>query len=376
MNILYIADPNSIHDVKWITYFSKDTLNTVYVLPRSRHYSPSTLYQNLGATLLEPIPDFSIIRFYRTLLTAKKINSIIMKHNIQLLHILYAEPNALWSIFRIYFKIRIIISARGTDVLKTIPHSFQHRNILNFLVSKAYKKAFRLADWVTGTSNTQLTSIKKFSGRTQNISVIHTGVNIKYFTMDTKKYFPENLKEPFVLFPRYLRPIYNHEFCLDAIELLPQEILREYRMVFVGRDSGDDEYQNLLMKRMGTLKKASFCLLPKLEQKEIFEIYKRSSVVVMTPISDGTPVSAMEALGCGAKLILGPLNYDNTIFNDAKKLTAWNKAELAQLIVELISMPSKGVSSSFFTLIDRQIEMEKLKEIYLRLHTSKNGIGG
>jgi hypothetical protein len=370
MNILYLADPHSLHDQKWISYFSASKLNQTYIVPRNRHVSTGgNNYIGSGATLLSSIPDFSIVRVYQTLFTVFKIRSIIKKNDIDLIHILYAEPNALWSVFRKTFGVPVIISTRGTDVLKTIPETFLRKSLINFLVAPLYKRAFLNASWVTCTSEKQIQSIVSFSGRKERISIVRTGVDLsKPFE---KGDLPSALigGTKYILFPRYIRPVYNHEFCLEAIKLLPPLIKSEYKMVFLGRNAGDLEYQAVLEKMMESVRNTNFVFLEKQSQRNLFELYRGASLVVMTPLSDGSPVSGMEALLCGAKLILGPLEYDKEIFSStAKILKQWSVVELKDSIVSVLeSIEEIEIGAETKKLMDRGHNMKNLEILYKKI---------
>ena len=58
----------------------------------------------------------------------------------------------------------------------------------------------------------------------------------------------------------------------------------------------------------------------------------------MTPKSDGSPVSGMEAIALNKKLILGPLEYDRDIFSEPNVfyLNSWSTIELSSLIESVI----------------------------------------
>lgn len=363
--MLYLADPNSIHDIKWITWFTNLDSNKVFILSRKIHNKRFDNYHYHYIKSVGYIEDFSIVRFYRTLYTALRIKRIINHNKIDCIHILYAEPNALWCFFRNYFGVPMVISSRGTDVLKTIPEFFKKRSLIDYFVTPIYKIAFQLADWVTGTSQQQLDSIKKFSKRDSRICLVRTGVDLERLLMDTSSFYPLNEYLSFVLFPRFIKPLYNHELCLKAIALLSSEIKSKYKMVFVGKNDGDSKYQLELEKMMNSIHDAHFIFLPKLEQEQIFELYKRASLVVMTPLSDGSPVSAMEAMACGANVILGPLNYDQEIFNDnVNKLSSWNEHELAKLMTRSVTQGRRKVNEEWLTLVNRNLQMKKVWNIY------------
>lgn len=375
MNILFLADPNSTHDFKWINFFTSNAMVNALLLPRKQHWATYPEQTSASwARMLAPIPDFSIFRFYRTLLTAFRIRRIIRQERIDLMNIHYAEPNALWCIFRWFFGVPMIITTLGTDVLVTIPNAFNSKTLINRFVAPAYKRAFRNADWITGTSETQLQSVMAFSGRADRMTIIRTGVDLEGLRSNTSPFFPLDDNSPYVLFPRYIKPIYNHSFCLAAIEQLSDRVKMKYKMVFVGRDHGDAAFQKEMEQQMNQQSDVRFEFIGKQSQEAIFELYKRASVVVMTPLSDGSPVSGMEALLCGAKLILGPLNYDADIFSQAIRMKTWDAAELASLITQALDDPARPqLSAETTATMDRETNMQNMLEIYKSLLEPKGG---
>lgn len=364
MNILYFADPNSIHDIKWIDYFLEKNIATSFWLIRKHHFKKSA--NNKKLSFFKPIDDFSILRFPLTLVTAFRIKKIIKKYKIDIIHILYAEPNALWCNFRKYFNVPMIITCRGTDVLKTIPEAYTKKTPINRIVAPLYTRAFQMADQITGTSQKQLQSIVQFSGRVSNTNIVLTGVDFKRLLVDTQAHFPLLDDRPYILFPRYIKPIYNHEFALSTIKLLPLLVKEKYKMVFVGKNAGDMNYQETLVELMSAMGDVHFEFIKKQPQEAIFELYKRASLVVMTPHSDGSPVSAMEALTCGAPVILGPLAYDESFVEKGiYKLKKWDNKELVLKITEVLTNTNTYTSSpAKFDDFSLESNMDKMLEIY------------
>lgn len=378
MNVLYLANPNDNHDLKWISYFVENKLVRGFLMPRESHKAPLGIKLQAGSLeIVDSIPDFSILRFHQTLLTAIKIRRFIRKNEIHAIHILFAEPNALWCLFRNFFSIPIIITCRGTDVLQTIPRTFQTRNLINLFVAPAYRLAFRRADYITGTSQQQLKSIFNFSGRETNISIVRTGVDISRMLSDTSGFFPLSDFSPYILFPRYIKPLYNHEFCLEAVALLPPEIKSAYKFVFVGKncESQQATYQSFLEEKMKSIQHVDFIFLPEMQQESMFELYKRSSLVVMTPHSDGSPVSAMEAIVCGSNVILGPLQYDEEVFKAwTFHLKSWDATELARLMTNCLQEAKTKDVNAYVHLVDRNKEMKKVAKIYESVLGEQAGI--
>ena len=370
MNILYFADPHSIHDIKWINYFSDHLGHQTYILPRRGQVIERKISTyGTKAVQLDPIIDFSIVRFYRTLLTATRIKATIKKYKIDMVHILYSEPNVLWCLFQFIFGVPMIVSTRGTDVLQTIPKVFQRKSLINFLAAPAYRKAFLKADWVTCTSSKQIKSVITFSGRTSHISIVRTGVDLSLIenSLFEKK---STIEGPFVLFPRLIQPVYNHEFGLQAIAGLSEDLKKKYKMVFLGKNSGNLQYQNLLEQMMRATKGVDFVFLEKQNAGSLINLYRNATVVVMTPLSDGSPVSAMEAIVCGTPVILGPIDYDQELFSESViKLTTWNVQELIDRLTDLLTEKIKfsPVSSSVREKMDRMYNMSRLNKIYKQI---------
>lgn len=367
INILYLADPGSIHDVKWISFFLNREDTEVFLISRRHHGSHR--FPLPGVNRIGSIGDFSIFRFFTTIKTALLLKKVIKASNISIVHILYAEPNALWCVFRKFLGIPMIITCRGSDVLRTIPQFFESKSFLHLLVRKLYKMAFTEADWVTATSQSQLQAILKFSTRKQAISLIRTGIDIDVIRKDTRAFFPlRSDAQEFVLFPRLIKPVYNHQFALSAIKLLPLDIKSRFRMVFVGRDGGDQKYQKYLETLIAEIHDAKVIFLSKQPQEALFELYKRASLVIMTPLWDGTSVSATEALACGSPVILGPISYDSEIAEKAYILRSWDCSELAEAIKQSLNRPKKeDVLDSLPRSLDREHNMTEMNKIYRQL---------
>jgi glycosyltransferase involved in cell wall biosynthesis len=369
MNILYLADPNSIHDLKWISFFSLNKNVNAYILPQTGHRqrfiasgkSGQILKEN-KIHLLPAVKEFSILRFYRTFYDFQVIKNLIKRKKIDLIHVMYAEPSALWGLGRRCFNTPMILTTRGTDILYTIPETFKKNTAIDFISSRLYKKAIPSFDEITVTSQEQRRMISTLTGRVEGIEVLRTGVDIDAIRADTTNFMPEILSDRnFILFPRLMRPIYNHEFSIEAIALLPDIIIKHFTVVFLGADGTDIAYIQRIKQKMvelGTTVDVVF--LPVQSQLSIWELYKRASVVVMTPKSDGSPVSAMEAAICNTPVILPPLNYDDEIFDEYfYKLKCWDPKELAVLI-ERVLLIGNSVKTSIVSKYDRKEYMEKL----------------
>lgn len=376
MNVLYIADPTSIHDVRWINALTSYENVSGFVIWRSAHSSQSSLNSRLlneCVCMIDSIEDPSVIRPWRNWIQLLKVRKIIRRHNIRLLHILYAEPNALWSGWKSWLGVPVLITTRGTDILKTIPAFFANKSLLNTVVSRRYRRAFNDADQIFCTSLRQIERLKQLS-ITASVKLVRTGIDIDRIKNISDAETKNRIRMPYILMPRNMRPIYNHEFSLDAIGLLDVEIRKNYRFVFVGSNAKDQSYFRRVYDKAHKID-AEILFLPSLGHAELLALLKGSCIVVMNPLSDGSPVTAMEAMAFKVPVILPPLNYDEDVFGGVWSFNDWSPASLATSIKELVKTDRSDLSERLEDNFRRvavfgntQVEMHKVVEVYSELN--------
>jgi glycosyltransferase involved in cell wall biosynthesis len=371
--VLYLADPNSVHDLNWISYFTLTSVADAFVicLPHQhKRFLMNPDHQRILAdnrfTLMRPIARFSIWRLWDLLSSYIYIQHLLRKERIQIVHIMYGEPNALWSIFRKKFDLPVVITTHGSDILLTIPSFFASNTPHKKLVSYLYKRAIQAADVVTCTSLSQAQTVERLTRR-KDVHVVRTGVSLERLASNAGTFPNELMGKRFILFPRYFKPVYNHELALAAIKNLPTKVRSTYSMVFLGAESGYLTYADFI-KRQSESIDAEFYFLPKQSQENFLTLLRRASLVVMTPLSDGSPVSAMEAIACGAPVVVGPLHYDPEIFDGhVRRMKSWDAIELAELMTDELSREKTAKKSVNPAIFDRRFQMEKIADIYTRL---------
>lgn len=345
MNILFLNDPSCVHGFKWMKYFSNQTEKyTCFVI--GQQHQDKRLEDKIKHKLianniqyLAPVFEFSVSNFIRTSKDFRYLKQIIVENKIDIIHIMYAEPNVMWGLGKSYFGIPMILTTRGTDVLVTIPSITKQKHPFNQLLKVLFRDAFQNMDFISSTSSKQQKAvIEILNGKKVPTEVIRTGIYIDDVLKPSTTEIDNQLQnKPFIFFPRYMNTLYNHDFSLDAIAMLPKEIVEKYKMVFVDGNGKAVGYIEDIRKRMNSIKDANFVFLNELSQNELFDLYKKSSLVIMNPLSDGSPVSALESMCVGKPVILGPLDYDKDLFeNTTFQLKKWDAKELADLIVYIL----------------------------------------
>lgn len=100
-----------------------------------------------------------------------------------------------------------------------------------------------------------------------------------------------------------------------------------------------------------------------MEADQYFDVLSKSAVVVMTPKSDGAPVSGMEALASQSKLVLPNLNYDHDLYEGAFYYEASNSDACRDAILKALDTSSE-FKSDYLDRVNRDFQMEKVRAIY------------
>jgi glycosyltransferase involved in cell wall biosynthesis len=138
-------------------------------------------------------------------------------------------------------------------------------------------------------------------------------------------------------------------------------------------DTKDQDYFRTIHTRAAKIK-ADIRFLPSLRHSEFVGLCKQSSLVVMNPISDGSPVTAMETMALGVPVILPPLEYDKDVFEHAWFFDKWESSVLARCIEEVLASDEAELIARVDASLQKvkrsaniETEMAKVQDIYAGL---------
>lgn len=374
-SILYICNPASIHDIKWLTFFAAQSNQyKVYVVGERQNIADfDTLKKEVevsGATLLPSIETFSIRKPLSTIQSIRTLRQYCRQYHINLVHVLFASPHALWCN---YLKTPYLITTRGSDILLVIPELLKGGYYARWLFG-VFKKVFLNAAALTATSDKQAEKAIALFGLTRSPEVIRTGVDVERIERITNgDFLPELLAgEKFVFSPRYISPLYNTLFQLEAIEHLPQSVIDRFLFVFIRGRKFDEAYLQKVTARLNELQGGRglrFTIINYLSQDAIWTCFKYAALTLNTPVSDGTPNSCLEAMAAGCPLIIPNIGYDKSLFsNNCFIYEPGNVDQLTEYIV--LALSSYPQSHREKALADvrafgnRTTEMNKLDKLY------------
>lgn len=374
MNIAFFANPTSIHDVKWINRLAKE--HGVIVI--CGECNPEKVL--LDATIpIYPVIDggYPMFNLYRKQKIVKQLKTIFKTHKIDIVHSMYIVPNAFW-VDDTGFK-NHIITTRGSDVLVEYETKFHGGRTLlkkytdNYLRNKL-RKALNNAKYITSTSTQQQQTIKQFIHDKDKLHLIRTGIDTKAFLNQLNILPDKKTENKLLLFsPRRMLPIYNIDIIVKAGKQLIDKGFKNFKLLLID-DAPHTEYSNTIHALIHSLQINEYCLyLPQQTNEDMIKQYLRSDIVVMIPKSDGTPVSAIEAMLAKKPVVLGNLDYDSDLFNDNTvwKLTSFAPEELAKIILSITNDSKENITLKIQTAYENTLEladMEKSLKLLTKLY--------
>lgn len=377
MNILFLASAVGIHDHKWMMYFSQDIRNNVYLvcevgsLAKADEKTLCFLKEN-RIHVCEPIREFSFRNINQKRKSIKKLRKICDEHDIDIVHALFAVPNAMWAYFT---KKKFVITTRGSDMMKVMPElrrpglrKFYMRYL--FLI---YKKAFLTACYITSTSGRQKSKIEEIFGR-HDVELVRTGVEVESISnINTEEYIPEALKgKKMVLSPRMIHPLYNTEVQAKAIAKLEKRYLDEYTFVFFKNHNTSPDYLEQVLHILDANNDIDYHVFDLIPQTNMLACVRVAALCIMIPERDGTPNSALEAMAARCPLIVGNFDYDDDLFtNTCMRLNSNTVEDLLAAMRQALDHYPDGMLDHAFSIVskfgNRPVEMEKIQRIYSEL---------
>jgi glycosyltransferase involved in cell wall biosynthesis len=378
MNIAYIGFPQYELDCKWSNHFEKGNkvifLNSPLDKSAYRFLSPSIkVFEVLPSTF-----PFTKIFLKRKIL--KKIRSILLKENIDIIHSLYAIPNSFWA-FELGFK-NHIITTRGSDILidydKTFknPSTFKEKIIYRYL-RKKFENTVNAAKYITSTSTKQIQVLEKFMQDPSKLNLIRTGIDITKFSVPKKSHIQDPDDRLIIFSPRVNTPLYNIELIIEAFSLFKiRNPFLALELILIDYFPGT-AYSILLSEKISALNLAPFCRILSMQtEAQMVQLYLECSIVISVPKSDGTPNSVLEAMLAKRPVILSNLDYDLDLFNNKTiwKLSENTPEELAEKLSEIhlmeITRLEEKLNFAHLTVVEKanlDTECDKIQILYQRM---------
>ena len=368
LRLCYISNPNSTHTRRWVSWFARrgHMVCLLADVPLQEPW-PEVLVIDLSKIFYAPIIRFPFWSIWLRQFLHRWQPHILHAHRVNSAGWLAAASG-----FHPY-----VVTPWGSDVFIQPQHSMLARMLARFTLSNA--------DLITTNSQAISEQVIKLGARKDVLSMIQFGVELDVFNptpshnfenIELRKRLSLSENARLVLSARAIRPIYNIDSILQAIPLVHQ---RFPEAVFVFTDYNTDPiYKKRLdvMSRELGLEATIRWFPPTKSRYEMAELYRMSELVVSVPISDGTPVSILEAMACGKPVIctdLPSLREFITSGENGWLVPVGQTAPLAEAIMRLLDQPElsrdlgKKANQTVAEKANYEEEMQRMESIYTRL---------
>lgn len=217
-------------------------------------------------------------------------------------------------------------------------------------VPRAVKKATHV---VTISSYVKAELIKQYELQANNVSVIYPAINTAMFyprsevlVRKTKNKF--GITKPYIMFTGTLEPRKNIESLLSAYGLLSEQFRRKYCLVIVGAKGWRD---TSLQSRLSKTSKDSVYVLGSVDDSELAALYSGAAIFVFPSHYEGFGMPPLEAMACGAPVIVANNSSLPEVVGSAAILVNANRpSEIKKSIVEVLgnkNLRNKMVKSGY-----------------------------
>jgi len=300
------------------------------------------------ASIIENILKHSMrdpIRIYWENLYTHEIIKIVKEYNIDIIHAHFLYPEGLCSLFakrRTHSPLIVTTHGYELNVVPEIGYGLLLRREYLPLVKTVLKEA----DLVIAVSKELYKKAKTLDSKS-NVVYLPNAVNTKVFcppkSLEEKLEIRRNLlnlhENHFVLInTRHLTPVYDHSTIIASLAYLKRinpTLYRRTRLIIIG-DGPLRKYIRLLAYKLNVIK--NVIIVGYKPRNLISKFLKAADVFVNTSLSEGMPLSILEAMATGLPVISTPVGGIPDIIKDKENgflVSPKNYKELALALQKL-----------------------------------------
>ncbi|HSW65173.1 MAG TPA: glycosyltransferase family 4 protein [Dissulfurispiraceae bacterium] len=286
MRILYVGWADHVHLSRWVSYFTNAGHKTRVLSTQKGRIPGSTVYQLRT-------------KRYGLRLQAQELKIYAKIFRADIVHAHWASFGALPALAGIK---PYVVTAWGSDIYRL--HEFSCEG------QYAIRLGLTGADIVTVDSVDLKKEVEKLGVKRERVEVVQWGVDTSVFKPGpANQSVVEQLQiagKRIIYSPRNLDQIYNQDIVLQAFASVVQKtpdvvlIQKHYRKT-------SNEINDYLEKARQYGVEAHVRLVGDMDYSLLPDLYRMADVVVSVPSFDGTPMSILEGMACGAVPIVSDL---------------------------------------------------------------------
>ena len=287
LKLCFLANANSIHSRRWITYFANrgHWVDWISLVPPN-----DDIPANLALHLIRPYPSQPL----SLILSVLRVRKLLRRLRPHLLHVHYAGVNGVVGILSGCRP--LVVTAWGSDVLI----AGQAR-----LTKWPVRYVLRRADRITCDAAHMRQAIERLGAAADKIRLIYFGTDTRHFSPGAPDAsLRHELGGPaaqLIISLRSLEPVYDVATLIQAAPL----VLRQHpeaRFVIAGDGSQAEMLKNLVAT-LGLADQVRF--VGRISQDKLPDYLRTADIYVSTSLSDaGLAASTAEAMACGLPVVV------------------------------------------------------------------------
>ena len=213
---------------------------------------------------------------------------VLMKHGCHLIHAHWAIPTGLMGVFAgTLMKKPLIVTIHGSDLRMAMNRSF---------LLKLFLYVCQKACHIICVSDVQKKEIEQLGIGSEKISVFPMCIDEDFLESGKNRKGGLNRRSFIILSNRNLLPIYNVRLLIRAIPIVLQE--EPNTQFFIVGDGPERDHLEEEAKKLHVTSCVQF--LGRVPHEEMPNLLTQADIYVSTSLYDGTSVSLLEAMACGA----------------------------------------------------------------------------
>ena len=287
-------------------------------------------------------------------LSVSEIKRVIKEYKPDIIHAHDMSATVICSLFASK-NIKVISHIHGT--FKTL----SSKNIKSFIFYKAAKRCEKIIFVSNETYNSFI-----FKDRLKNKCILLRNI-INPIEMISKVNADRNEYDNDVIFLGRLVEVKNPERFIDVVELIKKKI-SDVKVAIVGDGDLKEKIENLIKEKnlCDNVKMYGFMSNP-------YKLLSQSKILVMTSISEGTPMVSLEAMANGLAIVSTPVDgLKELVIKDKNGFLSDSNEELSNYIVKILKDEDlrkemiKFTKNFFYEINDIEKYKMCLKEIYTK----------